>query len=121
MKIVIVWASNDREKYGNKILRDLVKKWHIVIPVNPKENEIEWLKVYKSLSDIKLDFDIVNFVVKPEITLQILQKNLEIIKDKTIWCQPWASNEEVEIFLKNNFKNSITNSCIMIEDITKKD
>jgi predicted CoA-binding protein len=72
------------------------------------------------LSDIKLDFDIVNFVVKPEITLQILEKNVEILKNKTIWCQPGASDSNVEDFLKNNFTNYITESCIMIEDITKK-
>lgn len=121
MKIIIIWASNDREKYGNKILRDLVKKWHIVIPVNPKEKEIEGIRAHRSLSDIKLDFDIVNFVVKPEITLQILEKNVEILKNKTIWCQPGASDSNVEEFLKNNFTNYITESCIMIEDITKKD
>jgi len=121
MKIALVWASNDTEKYGNKILKDLVKKWHTVIPVNPKEKEIEWIRAHNSISDIKLDFEIVNFVVKPEITLQILEKNVSFLKNKTIWCQPWASDSSVEKFLKDNFKNYIVNSCIMIQDITKKD
>lgn len=121
MKVVIIWASNDREKYGNKILRDLVKKWHNVIPVNPKEKEIEGIRAHRSLSDIKLDFEIVNFVVKPEITLQILEKNVEILKNKTIWCQPGASDEKVKKYLESNFSDFITDSCIMIQDITKKD
>lgn len=120
MKIVIIWASNSSEKYGNKILKNLIKKWHLVIPVNPKEKEIEWILTYPELNSIKENYEIINFVVKPDITLQILEKNLDLIKDKTIWCQPGASNSNVEEFLKNNFKNYITNSCIMIEDITKK-
>lgn len=121
MKIVLIWASNDKEKYWNKILRDLIKKWHTVIPVNPKEKEIEGIRAHNSLSNIKFGFDIVNFVVKPEITLQILEKNKINLQNKTIWCQPGASDSNVEEFLKNNFTNYITDSCIMIEDISKKD
>lgn len=120
MKIALVWASNDTEKYWNKILKDLIKKGHTVYPINPKEDFIEKIKTYKSLSETKEEFEIVNFVVKPEITLQILEKNVEILKNKTIWCQPGASDSNVEDFLKNNFTNYITESCIMIEDITKK-
>jgi len=117
MKIVLVWASNNIEKYWNKILKDLIGKWYTVIPVNPKEKEIEGIKVYKNLGFIK-DFDVVNFVVKPEITLQILTKYLDILKNKKIWIQPGASDEKVENFLKeNNFSDYITNSCIMLEKI----
>lgn len=119
MKIALVWASNDTEKYGNKILKDLLLKWHIVYPINPKEDYIENIKAYKSLSEVNDDFEIVNFVVKPEITLQILEKNIEILRNKIIWCQPGASNQEVIDFLKNNYKNYITDSCIMIEDIKR--
>ncbi len=119
MKIALVWASNDKEKYGNKILKDLIKKGHTVYPINTKEDYVENIKAYKSLSEVNDDFEIVNFVVKPEITLQILQSNLQLIKQKTIWCQPGASDYLVINFLKNNFKNYITDSCIMIQDIKK--
>jgi uncharacterized protein len=102
-------------------LKDLIKKGHTVYPINPKEDYIENIKAYKSLSEVNDDFEIVNFVVKPEITLQILEKNVEKLKNKTIWCQPGASDSNIEDFLKNNFTNYITESCIMIEDITKKD
>ncbi len=117
IKIVIIWASNNEEKYGNKILKDLIGKWYTVIPINPKEKEIEWIKTHKNLSFVK-DFDIANFVVKPEITLQILKKYKDILKNKKIWIQPWASDENVEKFLKeNDFSDYITNSCIMVNKI----
>lgn len=120
MKIIVIWASNDSEKYWNKIVNDLVKKWHTIIPINPKEEFIEWIKSYKLLSDVENDFEIVNFVVKPEITLQILENNKEIIENKKIWCQPGSNDSSIDDFLKNNFKNYIINSCIMVEDLTKK-
>ncbi len=118
MKIVLIWASNNPEKFWNKILKDIVSKWHNVIPINPKETEIEWIKTYKNIGEIHSDFDIVNFVVKPEITNLILEKNLKILQNKKIWIQPWASNEETKDFLKNNwFKNYIIDSCIIVEKI----
>lgn len=118
MKIVLIWASANSEKYGNKILKDLVNKWHTVFPVNPKEETIEEIQTYKTIKDISKDFDIVNFVVPPKIVLTILENNLELLKSKTIWCQPGASDEKVEIFLKEKwFKNYITWSCIMVQPI----
>ena len=118
MKIVLIWASNDLEKYWNKILKDLISKWHTVIPVNPKEKEIEWIRTHINLWVIKESYDIIDFVVKPEITLQILEKYRKNILKKKIWCQPWSSDDKVKLFLENRwFKDYITDSCIMIEKI----
>ena len=118
MKIVLIWASNNPEKYWNKILKDLVLKWYIVFPVNPKEEIIERIKAYKNIWEIMDDYKIVNFVIKPEITLKILKNNVELLKNKTIWCQPGASDSNVKDFLKENwFKNYIVDSCIMIENL----
>ena len=118
MKIALIWASNNTEKYWNKILKDLVSKWYIVFPINPKEETVEWIKAYKTLEDIKGGFEVVNFVIKPEITLKILQNNKEKLISKKIWCQPWASDEKVKEFLeKNNFEDYITDSCIMLRNI----
>lgn len=117
-KIVLVWASNDAEKFWNKILKDLVLKWYTVIPVNPKEKRVEWIKCSSNLDAIYEDYDIINFVVPPKVTIQILKKYVDKINDKKIWCQPWSSDDDVKEFLeKNNFKDFITDSCIMIEKI----
>ena len=122
--IVLVWASNNPEKYWNKILKDLVGKGYTVYPINPKEEQIEWIKAYKSLEKFlsyNLDFDVINFVVRPSVVLKDLQINLEKIKNKKIWCQPGAADENVIRFLHENwFKDYIVNSCIMLEDLTKK-
>jgi len=123
-KIVLVGASNNPEKYWNKILKDLISKWYIVYPINPKEEEIEWIKVYKNLKNFlsyNKDFDVINFVVRPQVVYKELKENLEKIKNKKIWCQPWASDDDVIRFLhENEFKDYIVNSCIMLEDLSKK-
>jgi len=123
-KIVLVGASNNPEKYWNKILKDLISKWYIVYPINPKEKEIEWIKVYKNLKNFlsyNKDFDVINFVVRPQVVYKELKENLEKIKNKKIWCQPWASDDDVIRFLhENEFKDYIVNSCIMLENLIKK-
>ncbi len=118
MNIVLIWASNNPEKFWNKILKNIILKWHKIIPINPKETEIEWIKAYKNIWEIKENYDIVNFVVKPEITNLILERNLKILQNKKIWIQSWASNEKTKNFLKNNwFKDYIVDNCIMVENI----
>jgi len=118
MKIVLIWVSNNEDKFWNKIFKDLISKWHLVIPVNPKESEIEWIRTHKILKTVPKNFDIINFVVPPKVTLQILQKYTKLLQNKKIWIQPWAEDEEVEKYLKeNNFKDYITKSCIMVNKI----
>lgn len=117
-KIAIIWASNNPDKFWNKILLDLVSKGYVVFPVNPKSNIINDIKVFKNISDIKEDVDIVNFVTQPRVTLLTLKDNKKYLKNKRIWCQPWSSDQKVEEYLsENNFMNYSTNSCIMINKI----
>ncbi|EKE29634.1 MAG: hypothetical protein ACD_2C00131G0004 [uncultured bacterium (gcode 4)] len=116
MKIAIIWASKDRSKYWNKIVRDLIKKWHEVFPVNPREDELEGIKNYKSISELPEWIEVLNFVTPPEVTLEILNiaKGLGL---KNVWCQPWASDDRVKDFLNENSFKFIIDSCIMIHSI----
>ncbi|EKE27050.1 MAG: hypothetical protein ACD_4C00073G0001 [uncultured bacterium (gcode 4)] len=116
MKIVLVGASNDRKKYWNIILRDLISKWHTVIPVNAKENEIEWIKCYRNISLIEELFDVINIVTPSEITLEILKQANELWYKK-IWCQPWSSDNMVKKYLTDNDFDYIVDACIMMEKI----
>lgn len=114
---MLIWASNNPDKFWYKIAKNLFDKNIEVFLVNPKWWEILWQKVFKDISEIDNDFDIVNFVTQPNITLDILQNNLKILKNKTIWCQPWSINESWIKYLKSNFDDYILNSCIMLEKI----
>lgn len=114
MNIALVWASNDTSKYGNKILHNLLAKWHLVFPVNPREDFIETLKAYKNLWEIKNKIDIVNIVTPPKVTLEILKESLSL-NLKKVWIQPGASDDEVLKFVKSNDFDYIADACIMID------
>jgi len=118
MQIILIWASNNEEKFWNKIMKDLMLKWHNVIPVNPNEKIIEWIRTHKLLNTAPKTFDIINFVVPPKVTLQILKKYTDLLKNKKVWIQPWAEDDDVINYLEeNNFSDYVTKSCIMIEKI----
>jgi len=113
MKIAIVWASKDRSKFWNKILRDLIKKWHEIFPVNPKEKEIEWVKCYNSLIELPKDIEVINIVTPPSVTIKILENANELWM-KNVRCQPWSSDEVVKKYLLDNDFKYIVDSCIMM-------
>lgn len=119
MNIALVWASNDKEKYWNKILHNLLSKWHLIFPVNKKEDFIETLKCYKNLSEIRNKIDIVNIVTPPKVTLEVLKEALAL-NLKKVWIQPGASDEDVIKFLKENDFDYITDACIMIDFVKLK-
>ena len=113
--IALIGASNDKNKYGNKIYRDLKNKGYNVTPINPKENTIEGDKAYASIEMMEKLPDIANFVVPPPVSMKIAQHiaNLGI---KYLWFQPGSESEELEDWLKNTDGiKYLINSCIMVE------
>ena len=115
--IVVIWANNDKEKFAYKVFKSLLEKNLNVYPINPFETEILWKKVYKDLKsflDTWKKIDTIVFIVNPKISLEILKNNLEKIKNKKLWFQPWTTDERVVSFLKeNNFKDYVYDVCVM--------
>jgi len=110
----VVGASKNREKYGFKVLKDLKDAGFSVIPVNPHENSILGLRVYKSLSEIPRRVDVVITVVKPVVTKEIV-KECKKLGIRRVWMQPGSEDEEAIAFCRNNGINVVFNTCIMVE------
>ena len=115
VKIALIGASNDKEKFGNKIYLDLKLKGYDIIPINPKEKIIEGDKVYSSLNTMEKLPDIVNFVVPPPIAIKIAQEAVKL-GIRHLWFQPGSESQELENWL-NSTKGIkyLINSCIMID------
>jgi len=111
--IALVGASNDPNKYGNKILLNLKSKGFNVIPVNTKEEEIDGSTAFKSVSDIKECPSIINFVVPPSVGMKITKDLVEKGYDN-FWYQPGAESEEISNYLESKKKNYIDDQCIMV-------
>lgn len=70
--IVIVGASADRAKYGNKAVRAYLHKGWTVYPVNPNVKTVEGLPSYASVADIPGAVDRIAFYVPPQVGLGML-------------------------------------------------
>ena len=115
VKIALIGASNDKEKFGNKIYLDLRLKGYNVIPINPNEELIEGDKAYSSLNVIDKLPDIVNFVIPPPIAIKVAQEAVKL-GIKYLWFQPGSESKELENWLSNtNEIKYLINSCIMVD------
>ena len=112
--IALIGASNDSNKYGNKILLDLISKDHNVVPINPKEEGVAGLKSYSSVFELSEKQSIINFVVPPNVGFELTKELVEAGYDN-FWYQPGAESEEISSYLESNSKNYIDDKCIMVE------
>lgn len=88
----VAGASNDRAKFGNKVLRAYLRHERPAYPVNPTESEIEGRKAYPTLKDLPEVPHGVSIITPPPITERLVDDALEI-GVKHIWMQPGAESE----------------------------
>lgn len=92
---IIVGASSDRRKYGNKAVRAHLRQGYDVYPVNPKADRIEGLQTYPTLAAVPVERpDRISVYVPPEIGITLL----EDIRDKQageVWFNPGSESAEL--------------------------
>lgn len=115
----VVGASRDPSKYGHKIYRDLRTAGYKVYPVNPNANEILGDKCYPSIESLPELPQVVDLVVPPKVTNQIVKvcKKLGI---KKVWMQPGSESETALNFCKENSIEVVYGVCVMVERRNKK-
>ena len=92
--VVIIGASQDRSKYGNKAIRAYVNQGWKVFPVNTHEKKIEGLKVYSSILDIKKNIDRVSMYVPAIIGMKIIE-DIAKREPKEVFFNPGTESKEL--------------------------
>ena len=52
--VAVIGASSDPRKFGNRAVRAFRRQGYTVIPINPNESQVEGLKTYASVLDVRL-------------------------------------------------------------------
>jgi predicted CoA-binding protein len=112
-RIVVVGASNDRGKYGWQIVQNLRAKGYTVLPVNPREARIGELTCYPAVSAIPGRVDIANFVVPPDVSLDVLRA-LDPAQVRHVWFQPGSYDRAVLLEAERRWRNVVAEDCIMV-------
>jgi predicted CoA-binding protein len=112
-KFAVIGATDNPEKYGNQIIKNLKKRGYEIYPVNPRLKEVEGLPCYAILKDIPIKVDIVDFVVPPGVTEEILKQCKEL-GFKRIWLQPGSESEAAIAYCNENNMKVVHSVCVMM-------
>jgi len=89
--VVVIGASADRRKFGNKAVRAFLKRGYRVIPVNPHETEIEGLTAYASVLDVPGEVDVASLYVPASIGRAVVE-DLARKGIREVWLNPGAAS-----------------------------
>ncbi|MHC4082252.1 MAG: CoA-binding protein [Planctomycetota bacterium] len=110
----VVGASNDRTKYGNKVLRAYVQTDRPVYPVNPKAGEVEGLEAFPDLRSLPEGVHGISVITPPQVTEKVVQEaaNLGI---RHIWMQPGAESDAAVAAAQKAGINVIAgDACVLV-------
>lgn len=110
----VVGASADRSKYGNKVLQCYLQKGKRVVPVNPKEKEIEGLSCIAAVADLPEEVQSISVITPPKVTEQVV-RDAAARGIKNVWMQPGAESAAAVDYCRQHGINVIADgSCILV-------
>lgn len=110
----VVGASSNRDKYGNKVLRCYQQNNRPVIPVHPKEKQVEGIDCVSSVADLPDNVGSISIITPPAVTEKVVEaaaaKGI-----KNIWMQPGAESPAAVQFCEEHGLNVIADgSCLLV-------
>jgi predicted CoA-binding protein len=92
--VAVIGASSDRSKYGNKAVRAFANQGYTVVPIHPREEQVEGLKAYKSVLDVPGPIDMATMYVAPALGMRVIE---EIARKAIpeVWLNPGADSPEL--------------------------
>ena len=112
-RFAVVGATDNTEKYGNQIFKNLKKRGYEVYLVNPRLKEIEGTKCYATISEVPAKIDVVDFVVPPAAT-EVILKECQALGLNRIWLQPGSESEAAIAFCHENKLKVVHDVCVML-------
>src|SRR5260221_600765 len=90
--VAVIGASNNRHKFGNRALRAFREQGYTVVPINPRETEVEGLKAYASVLDVPGPIDMATFYVPPDVGERVIE---DVARKgiAEVWLNPGAESD----------------------------
>lgn len=113
-RFAVVGASQNREKYGNKVLRAYQQNKLDVVPINPTADEVEGFLAVPNLSALATPVDGISVITPPKITEKVVQEAVDL-GIKNIWLQPGAESLAAIKLAEQNDVNLISGGpCLLV-------
>lgn len=92
--VAVLGASADRNKYGNKAVRAFRQQGYKVFPINPKEEQIEGLRAFKTVSQLPSRPNKISVYLPPQVLLNLLPDIAAKGCDE-LWLNPGTESDAV--------------------------
>lgn len=89
---MIIGASTNRDKFGNKAVRAYRRQNHDVFPVNPRADIIEGLTCFRSIATVPGPVDRALFYVPSKIGMEAVEQLAARGDIGEIWLNPGAES-----------------------------
>ena len=99
--VLILGASDKKERYAFKAFRALRAAGHTVVPVNPRLAAVEGVPCLPDIAAVKGPVDTVTLYVRPEI-LRPMADALIALKPRRVIFNPGTEDEAIEAQLKQS-------------------
>ncbi len=116
--IAVVGATNNKDKYGYKIVNELLQAGYNVVPINPKYKEVVGIRAFASISDaIEHGFkpEVIVFVVPPVVSKKVLRKlkDTQEFSTRLVWFQPGSYDNSTLEYAKQYGIHYAEGFCIL--------
>lgn len=93
--VVVLGASDKKDRYSYKAIKMLAEYGHRVIPIHPKLKDIEGVEVKADLNSVGRSVDTLTMYVGPQRSAKLIDDILAL-KPKRVIFNPGAESPEVE-------------------------
>jgi uncharacterized protein len=114
MRVMIIGASSNHSKYGNKAVRAYLRQGHDVLPVNPNEDRVEGIKTFAHVNDVPGPVDRAALYVPPEVGGQIIPSLAARGDVKELFFNPGTETPELMAEARRLGLN-VTFGCAIID------
>lgn len=88
----VVGASDDRSKYGNKVLRCYLQHALVAHPIHPTLKSVEGRTAYPTLADVPGGIRAASIITPPKVTEKIVDQAIAL-NIRHLWMQPGAESD----------------------------
>jgi predicted CoA-binding protein len=110
----VVGVSTDRSKYGYRVYRSLREAGYYVYAVNPNAETVDGEPVYPSLEALPQRPEVVDVVVPPAVTEQIVRE-CDRLGLRRVWLQPGAESEDAIRYCHEHSIAVVHHACAMVQ------
>jgi predicted CoA-binding protein len=111
----VAGASDNRAKFGNKVLRCYLQHGHTVYPINPHATTVEGIPCYPDLATVPQPIHGVSIITPPAVTAEIVDQAI-VAGIKHLWMQPGAEHRDAITRAEQAGINVIAGGpCLLVE------